>query len=171
MYNDVVANGWFTKHPDSARADFRTIGAIIIGVGLLATGLLAWLTAWGLVGLAIITIGVACLFVAREMPRRSKKGSALLAGLHGFSAILAQQRTDIFAPGQELEQISRLLPYAVVLGGKDRWIDAMVQADTDSTPDPTELDWYHAPEDWHLQQLPQSMDALIASVQGHLFGR
>lgn len=171
LYNDVVANGWFTKHPGSARADFRTIGAIIIGVGLLATGLLAWLTSWGLVGVAIITIGVACLFVAREMPRRSKKGSALLAGLHGFSAILAQQRTDIFAPGQELEQISRLLPYAVVLGGKDRWIDAMVRADTDSTPDPTELDWYHAPEDWHLQQLPQSMDALIASIQGHLFGR
>lgn len=171
LYNDVVANGWFTKHPASARADFRTIGGIIIGLGLLATGILAWLTHWGLVGVAIVTIGVACLFVAREMPRRSKKGSALLAGLHGFSAILAQQRTDIFAKGHELEQISRLLPYAVVLGNKDRWIDAMVAADPDPLPDPVELDWYHAPDNWHLQQLPQSLDALIASIQGHLFGR
>ena len=86
-------------------------------------------------------------------------------------AILAQQRTDVFAPGKELEQISRLLPYAVVLGGKDRWIHALVKADPDPNPDPTELDWYHAPDDWHLQQLPQCLDALIASLQGHLFGR
>lgn len=171
LYNDVVRNGWFTKHPEAARADSRTIGAALLLVGLVLTGVLAWLTSWGLVGVAVVAVGVASLFLAGEMPRRSAKGSALLAGLHGFAAILAQQRTDTLPKGRELQQISRVLPYAIVLGGKDRWIRAMVAADDDDTPDPDALSWYHAPEDWHLQQLPQSLDALIASIQGHLFGR
>ncbi|NLE98911.1 MAG: DUF2207 domain-containing protein [Propionibacterium sp.] len=171
LYDDVVAHGWFTKHPESARTDSRTVGAALLVVGLALTGVLAWLTTWGLVGVAVVAIGVASLFLASEMPRRSAKGSALLAGLHGFAAILAQQRTDTLPPGRELQEISRVLPYVVVLGGKDRWIKAMVSADDDDTPDPDALGWYHAPEDWHLQQLPQSLDALIASIQGHLFGR
>ena len=70
-----------------------------------------------------------------------------------------------------LREISKFLPYAVVLGGKERWVNAMVDADRDTTPDPDAISWFHAPEDWHLQQLPQSLDALIASIQGHLFGR
>lgn len=171
LYDDVVAQGWFDRRPDAARTDSRTIGAGLLVLGLIATGLLAWLTTWGLVGAAIVAVGVASLFVAGEMPRRSEQGSAMLAGLHGFSAILAQQRTDIFPEGRQLEQISRVLPYAVVLGGKDRWVKAMVAADNDDTPDPEALYWFRAPADWHLQQLPQSMDALIASIQGHLFGR
>ncbi|WP_296138326.1 DUF2207 domain-containing protein [uncultured Tessaracoccus sp.] len=171
LYQDVVEEGWFSRRPDAARTDSRTIGAGLLVVGLVATALLAWLTSWGLVGVAIIAVGVASLFVAGEMPRRSAKGAALLAGLHGFSAILAQQRTDVLPEGRELREISRILPYAIVLGGKDRWIDAMVAADLDESPDPDAIDWYHAPGDWHLQQLPQSLDALIASIQGHLFGR
>ena len=171
LYDDVVAEGWFAKHPDAARTDSRTIGAALLVVGLIATGLLAWLTTWGLVGLALVTVGVAALFVAGEMPRRSAKGAALLAGLHGFSAVLTQQRTEVMPEGREIQEISKFLPYAVVLGGKERWINAMVAADKDETPDPDAISWYRAPEDWHLQQLPQSLDALIASIQGHLFGR
>lgn len=171
LYDDVVAHSWFSKRPDAARTDTRTVGATLLVIGLALTGVLAWLTSWGLVGVAVVAIGVASLFVAPEMPRRSTKGSALLAGLHGFAAILALQRTDTFPKGRELDEISQLLPYAVVLGGKDRWIRAMVAADRDDTPDPDALHWYRAPADWHLQQLPQSLDALIASIQGHLFGR
>lgn len=171
LYDDVVAQGWFTKHPEAARTDSRTIGAALLVIGLVTTGLLAWLTTFGLLGVAVVTVGVASLFVAREMSRRSASGSALLAGLQNFSAILNQQRTDTMPEGRELEEISKLLPYAIVLGGKERWIQAMVNADVDDTPDPDALYWYHAPSGWHLQQLPQSLDALIASLQGHLFGR
>ena len=63
-------------------------------------------------------------------------------------------------------------PYAVVLGGKDRWLQAMVQADDDvDAPDPTAIDWYHAPATWHLQDLPVSLTPFISTVQGVLFGR
>lgn len=171
LYDDVVESGWFAKRPDASRTDSRTIGAALLIVGLIATGLLAWLTTWGLVGLAVVAVGVGALFIAGEMPRRSAKGAALLAGLHGFSAVLAQQSTEVMPPGRELQEISKFLPYAVVLGGKERWVNAMVAADRDTNPDPDAISWFHAPDDWHLQQLPQSLDALIASIQGHLFGR
>ncbi len=171
LYDDVVESGWFAKRPDASRTDSRTIGAALLIVGLTATGVLAWLTTWGLVGLAVVAVGVGALFIAGEMPRRSAKGAALLAGLHGFSAVLAQQSTEVMPPGKELREISKFLPYAVVLGGKERWVNAMVAADRDTTPDPDAISWFHAPDDWHLQQLPQSLDALIASIQGHLFGR
>lgn len=171
LYDDVVAQGWFDKHPEAARTDSRTVGAALLVVGLVVTALLAWLTTWGLVGAAIVAIGVAALFIAGEMPRRSPKGAALLAGLHGFSAILSQQSVEVLPKGRELDEISKVLPYAIVLGGKDRWIQAMVAADEDDTPDPDAIGWFKAPQDWHLQQLPQSLDALVASIQGHLFGR
>ncbi len=171
LYADVVAQGWFSKHPDAARIDSRNIGAGILLVGLIATGLLAWLTSWGLVGIAVVAVGVASLFIAGEMPRRSATGVRLLAGLHGLRAILAQQRFDTLPKGHELAEISKVLPFAVVLGGRERWLDAMVAADPDDDPDPEALPWYHAPQDWHLRQLPASIDALITSIQGRLFGR
>lgn len=171
LYDDVVSQGWFTKHPGKARADSRAIGAGIIVLGLLTTMLLAWFTTWGLVGLAVIGVGVATLFVAGEMPRRSAAGASLLSGLTGLSAILAQQRTDVFAEGSEINEISKVLPYAIVLGSKERWIQAMVDSDKTESPDPEAISWYRAPKTWHLQQLPHSLDSLIASLQGHLFGR
>lgn len=171
LYRDVVTEGWFVKHPRKARTDSRMVGGVLLVIGVLTTGLLGWLTTWGLVGLAVLAVGVASLFVAGEMSRRSVAGAELLSGLNGFSAILAQQRTDCFPAGRELEQISKLLPYAVVLGGKERWIEAMVDADADDQPDPDAISWYRAPDNWHLAALPHSLDALIASIQGHLFGR
>ena len=60
----------------------------------------------------------------------------------------------------------------MVLGGWDRWLEALVAADDDEgTADPTDLAWYHAPDDWHLQQLPASLDAFVNAVRGRLFAR
>ena len=70
-----------------------------------------------------------------------------------------------------MPEISRILPYAVVLGGKRRWLDAMVGAGDDSVPDATEVPWYHAPAGWTLAQLPASLTNFINTVQGVLVSR
>lgn len=171
LYDDVVEQGWFAKRPDAARNRFQLAGAVFLVVALVILGLLIAFSTFALVGLALVTVALAMLFVSQEMPRRSSSGAELLAGLHGFASLLQHQRTDQMPPGKELSEISEILPYAVVLGGKDRWIQAIVRADKDATADSTALDWYHAPEDWHLQHLPASLDAFVATVQGRLFGR
>ena len=47
----------------------------------------------------------------------------------------------------------------------------MVAADVDDSPDPDALDWYHAPDTWHLQDLPASLTQFVHTVQGELFAR
>lgn len=69
-------------------------------------------------------------------------------------------------------EISRVLPYTVVLGGLQRWLAALVAADNDpGMPDPDDLDWYRAPDTWQLSDLPASLDALITTLEGKLYQR
>ena len=53
--------------------------------------------------------------------------------------------TNQMPAGSELREISEVLPYAIVLGGSDRWLDAMVASDADELPDSDDLSWYHGP--------------------------
>ncbi len=64
-----------------------------------------------------------------------------------------------------------MLPYAIVLGGSERWLDALVATDTDADPDSDDLSWYHGPADWHLSDLPESLRNFTTTVSGTLFTR
>jgi len=72
---------------------------------------------------------------------------------------------------QHAELCSRALPYAVVLGGSERWIDALVA--TDTTPDEADegFTWYRGPSGWHLHYLPDSLRNLTTNLTGALFAR
>ena len=74
-------------------------------------------------------------------------------------------------PVDVLPEVSQLLPYAIVLGGTDRWLDAIAANDRDAEPDSADLSWYHGPADWHLQDLPDSLRNFITTVSGSLFSR
>ncbi|WP_203568205.1 DUF2207 family protein [Aestuariimicrobium ganziense] len=171
LYDDVVSLGWFDKRPDDARNNWTLFGWVALTLAVVVTGLLVAFTTLGLWGLALIALALGLVFVAQEMPRRSSKGSELLAGLHVLATELQHHRTDQMPKGREYSELSEILPYAVVLGGSKRWLDAIVAEDDDEHADGTDLPWYHAPSTWHLHHLPVSMDAFITSVEGHLFGR
>ena len=104
------------------------------------------------------------------MPARTAKGAALLGGLGRLRSDLLSHPTDQMPPG-ELREISEVLPYAIVLGGTDRWLDAIVASDIDEDPDSNDLSWYHGPENWHLRDLPDSMRNFVTTVSGSLFTR
>ena len=171
LYDDVVTQGWFDKRPDEARNGWTLVGGIALTLAILVAGLLVAFSTLGLWGLALIAIAAGVVFLAPQMPHRSSKGSELLAGLHVLANELQHHRTDRMPKGREYHELSELLPYAVVLGGRGRWLEALVAADNDADADPTDLAWYHAPQTWHLSDLPASMKAFITSVQGELFGR
>jgi hypothetical protein len=171
LYDEVVANGWFERRPDAIRNRWTqtAIGALIGAV--VVTVLLAAFTTFGLIGLALIALALGLMFVAQEMPARTKNGAALLAGLGALRSDLMSHPTDQMPPGRELSEISELLPYAVVLGGHQRWLDAIVAADDDSDEDRYDLGWYHGPTGWHLRDLPASLKNFITTVSGQLFSR
>ena len=171
LYDEVVANGWYERRPDAIRNKWTqlALGALIISV--VVTGVLAAFTTFGLVGLALVILALGLVFVGQEMPARSAKGAALLAGLGALRSDLLSHPTDQMPPGSELREISEVLPYAIVLGGTDRWLDAIVATDDDDLPDSEDLPWYHGPADWHLRDLPDSLKNFVTTVSGSLFAR
>lgn len=171
LYDEMVDNGWFQRRPDATRNTWTRAALSGLIAAVVITAVLAAFTEFGLVGLALIILGLGLIFVGQEMPARTAQGSALLAGLGALRSDLLSTPTDRMPPGRELSELSEVLPYAVVLGGAERWIDAIVAADDDDTPDSFDLSWYHGPEDWHLADLPNSLRNFVTTVSGSLFTR
>jgi Predicted membrane protein (DUF2207) len=171
LYDEVVAHGWFERRPDDTRNRWTRLALAALIISVVVTGVLAAFTIFGLVGLALIAISLGLIFVAQEMPARTAKGAALLGGLGALRSDLMSHPTNQMPPGGELREISEVLPYAIVLGGADRWLDAMVVTDADEHPDSYDLSWYHGPENWHLRDLPDSMRNFVTTVSGSLTSR
>ena len=171
LYDEMVSNGWYERRPDDTRDRWTqwSLAALIIAV--VVTGVLAAFTTFGLVGLALIVVTLGFVFIAQEMPSRTAKGAALLGGLGALRSELLNHPTNQMPAGAELREISEVLPYAIVLGGVDRWLDAIVASDVDEHPDSYDLPWYHGPENWHLSDLPDSMRNFVTTVSGSLFSR
>ena len=171
LYDEMVSNGWFERRPDDTRNRWTKLALAALIISVVVTAVLAAFTTFGLVGLALIVVSLGLVFVAQEMPARTAKGAALLGGLGALRSDLMSHPTNQMAPGSELREISEVLPYAIVLGGSDRWLDAMVSSDADEHPDSYDLSWYHGPENWHLRDLPDSMRNFVTTVSGSLFSR
>lgn len=171
LYDEVVEQGWYERRPDATRTTWGLAGAILLVLGVLGTLALAAFTSFGLVGIAVILLALGLSHVATEMPARTAEGARALQGLMLLSADLRTHDTDEMPKDRQYEELSKVLPYAVVLGGRERWLKALVAADDDDDADPTDLDWYHAPEDWHLRDLPDSLRNFVLHVEGELFSR
>ncbi|MFX4273743.1 DUF2207 family protein [Propionibacteriaceae bacterium Y1685] len=171
LYDEVVERGWYERRPDQTRNQWQSVafGALVLSVVI--TGVLVAMTTFGLLGLALIAVALGLVFVSQEMPRRTAKGSGLLQGLGRLSADLHTHPTDEMPKGRKYHELSEVLPFAIVLGGADRWLDALAAADDDDDPDSTDLDWYHGPDNWHLRDLPDSLRNFITTVSGNLFTR
>jgi hypothetical protein len=171
LYDEMVSNGWFERRPDDTRNRWTQLALAALIISVVATGVLAAFTTFGLVGLVLIAVSLGLVFVAQEMPARTPKGAALLGGLGALRSDLMSHPTNQLSPGGELREISEVLPYAIVLGGADRWLDAIVTSDVDEHPDSYDLSWYHGPDNWHLRDLPDSMRNFVTTVSGSLFSR
>lgn len=171
LYDGVVKRGWFTERPDRTRSLWATIGIATTAVGVIATVLLALLSTWGLLGLAITVVGVGLLVVGRYMPAKAPAAGRVLGQVAAIRGELLEMDVSELPTDQHAELCSRALPYAVVLGGSERWIDALVA--TDTTPDEADegFPWYRGPSGWHLQYLPDSLRNLTTNLTGALFAR
>ena len=171
LYDEVVANGWYARRPDVVRNRFTQLALVVLTVAVVVTALLAAFTTLGLIGLALVVLGLGLVFVAQELPSRTPKGVALLQGLGALRSLLLTQPTDQMPKGRAVDELSEVLPYAIVLGGTERWLDALVATDTDADADSQDLTWYHGPADWHLRDLPDSLRNFTTTVSGTLFTR
>ena len=172
LYQDVTARGWFARRPDQVRSRWHTFGWAVLALAAVALVLLVIFTRLGLLGLVLIVLAAGLLWLAHTMPRRTPAGVGVLRGLQVLSMALQSQPTDQVPKANAYAEISSVLPYTVVLGGRERWLAALAAADDDpGVPDPDDLTWYAAPSDWSMSEIPAAFDAFITAVQGRLFGR
>ncbi len=165
LYQDVVAQGWFARRPDSTRSRWTTLGLAVVALGVIATVLLAWLTTYGLLGLALIIAGAALAFGAQYMPAKTAKGAAALAHTLGFREYLAGASVDDVPAGQRVELFSRYLPYAVIFDSVDRWA-RVVSTFNGNGRQTDHLYWYQGPAEWDLSRFADSMRTFVMSTSG-----
>jgi predicted membrane protein DUF2207 len=171
LYEGVVKRGWFIERPDRTRSTWATIGIVLTVLGVALTVVLALLSTWGLLGLAVTAVGVGLILVGRYMPAKAPAAGRVLGQVAAIRGELLEMDVSELPSDQHSELCARALPYAVVLGGSDRWIDALVA--TDVTPDEADegFSWYRGPRGWHLQYLPDSLRNLTTNLTGALFAR
>jgi len=171
LYDEVVRNGWFAVRPDTTRGRWAVLGWAALAVAAVAAALLVAFTSYGLAALVLVALAAGVGMVGQAMPARTPKGAAVLAGLGVLRGLLATQPTDEMPRGREHEELGQVLPYAVVLGGADRWLAGLAAVDDASRRDETELTWYHGPEGWRLADLPDSLRSFIRAFEGTLVAR
>ncbi|WP_328333780.1 DUF2207 domain-containing protein [Kribbella sp. NBC_00382] len=170
LYDGVVKRGWFTERPDRTRSLWATVGIAVTAIGVVLTVALALTSTWGLAGIAVTAVGVGLLVIGRHMPAKAPAAGRVLGQVAAIRGELLEMDVSELPTDQHAELCSRALPYAVVLGGSERWIDALVATDTDEDEDEG-FHWYRGPRGWHLQYLPDSLRNLTTNLTGALFTR
>ena len=170
LYQEVLSMGWFSRLP-SKRSPMVVWAWVLVGVAAAVIAALMTWTTFGLVGLGLAAVAIVAVAMAYQAHPVTTAGAAVYAGLGELANQLHTHSGSEMSPGERYSEISRILPYAVVLGGWDRWLAGMVAADEDEASDSIDLTWYHAPDDWHMSDFPLSLDSFITVVTGRLFTR
>ena len=164
LYEDAMRERWFRTRPDHVRTRWAGRGVLLTVVGAGLTFVLARWTHWGLVGIPVIIAGVALALMARWMPARTAKGTAMLRRIRGFRRVIATAETHMSRWAEEENVFTRYLPYAIVFGLTKKWAKAFedlgIQPDTSS--------WYAGSRAFTAVAFADSIDGFAVTTGGTL---
>ena len=129
LYTDAQARKWFTHNPQWTRIGWAAAGVVTIVVGGVLTFLLGAFLGAGLIGIAIVVIGVLVTLGHRSMPQKTAGGHDVLMRTLGFRMYMttAEKYQQQFAEREKI--FTAYLPYAIVFGCVDRWAHAFQDID------------------------------------------
>ena len=165
LYEDVVKQGWFARRPDAVRSRWTVAGYAVAALATVGTVVLAILTNYALVGLALIAFGLALIFFGKHMPAKTGKGSTVLAHTLGFRDHLRRGEAVEVPDRQRIALFSRYLPYAVVFDVVEPWAKTVEDAGVQGGDN---LYWYEGPAEWDLAKFADSMRAFTFALSGAL---
>jgi uncharacterized membrane protein YgcG len=155
LYRDSADRKWFATRPDRVRQGYAGVSVLIIIVGFGLTWLLGRTLGAGLVGVAVIVVGLVALAVARIMPAKTAAGAELLRRSLGFRQYMevAEKERQRFAERENI--FSEYLPYAIVFGCVDKWARAF-----------KDIDMSAQTSSWYVGSGPFNAGLLSSSLQG-----
>ena len=155
LYRDSADRKWFATRPDRVRQGYAGVSvlAIIAGVGI--TWLLGKTLGAGLVGVAVVLVGIVALAVARIMPAKTAAGAELLRRSLGFRQYMevAEKERQRFAERENI--CSEYLPYAIVFGCVEKWARAF-----------KDIDMSAQTSSWYVGSGPFNAGILSSSLMG-----
>ncbi len=165
LENDAVGRGYFRARPDTTRAAWTGVGVVAVAAAIGLTWLLAATTHLGLLGIALLIVGLALLMSAHRMPARTAKGSAAFAQVLGFERYVSTAEVEQLRYEESVDVFSRYLPYAMVFGETERWAKALARlgAAQAAGGSATALAWYSGPSGWDLGSLGDSLGSFAES--------
>ncbi|MDD5040426.1 MAG: DUF2207 domain-containing protein, partial [Patescibacteria group bacterium] len=121
IYQQVVSDDFFPSSPDKVRSNYMIIFFFLIPLGIIIG---AWMGST-VSAISIIGSGIIAMFLARIMPRKTKKGALAhqkILGFKWFLSVTERERIKFHnAPAKSPKEFELLLPYAMVLGVEKEW--------------------------------------------------
>ena len=155
LYRDSADRKWFATRPDRVRQGYAGVSVLVIIAGVAIAWLLGRTLGAGLVGVAVILVGLVALAVARIMPAKTAAGAELLRRTLGFRHYMevAEKERQRFAERENI--FSDYLPYAIVFGCVEKWARAF-----------NDIDMSAQTSSWYVGSGPFNAGILSSSLQG-----
>lgn len=164
LYTDAMRQKWFRLRPDRVRMRYSVWGVLLVVLGGAITFALARWTHWGIVGIPVILGGLAFALLARRMPARTPKGTAMLRRVRGFRRVIATAETHMSHWAEQENVFTRYLPYAIVFGLTDKWAKAF----QDLGLEPDTASWYVGQRPFTAIAFADSIDRFSVTTGGTL---
>jgi len=160
MYADAMDHKLFVARPDLVRLAAAGLGLLIVIVGAALTFLLGVAFGGGLIGAAVVLIGLVLIAFHRAMASRTAAGREVMQKTLGFRLYMstAERYRQQFA--EKAEIFTQLLPYAIVFGVVDRWAKAFEGIDTSAANG----GWYVGNAPFQAALLSSSLQSMNASL-------
>jgi uncharacterized membrane protein YgcG len=163
LYDDAVERRWFAGRPDRIRTRWHTVGFVVLAASIALTWLAAAKSHLGLIPIPLALAGLALVWGARWMPRRTPKGTGLVRRVLGFRTYIETAESQE-ARFQERENIfSKYLPYAIVFGCTEKWARAFAGLGGEV---PSTAGWYVGAYPFNVGSFTSSIDHFSSVAAG-----
>ncbi|MGI9033755.1 MAG: DUF2207 family protein [Acidimicrobiales bacterium] len=162
LYDDSLAQGWFSRRPDKLRGRWLVTGVALAAAGAALVAVLAATTHLGLV--PVLLAGLVLAAGHRFMPARMAKGSATLAQVNGFRRYIETAEADRMRFAEEENVWAAYLLYAIVFGATRRWARAFAGLGADQQA--AVSSWYLSPYPFDPMGFSGSMESFAHTAAG-----
>jgi uncharacterized membrane protein len=131
----------------------------LLSAGIAATIFLGLQLGWGLIGVAVVIVGIVMTVSFPFMTQRTAAGRDLLQHTLGFRLYMttAEKYRQQFAAKADI--FTQLLPYAIVFGTVTLWAKAFEGIDTSANNN-----WYVGPGPFQAGLLAGSLQSMNSSI-------
>src|SRR5438874_8908529 len=159
VYADAMTRKFFRARPDMVRLATVGVAILIALVGAGLTFVLGITFGGGLIGVAVVLVGVVLAVMNRAMASRTAAGREVMQKTLGFRLYMttAEKYRQQFA--EKAEIFTQLLPYAIVFGCVARWSKAFEGIDTSASNS-----WYVGNAPFEAALLSSNLESMNSSL-------